>query len=103
MVVSIDPSSGRAARFGERAEVDVLQTGVDQSEAVARIAVGQNVEDRAAGEETRGKDLVPFAIAGDLVAVDDLHPDPAARRVDEVLRSSFDLHASVRKHRHAMA
>src|SRR5687768_4832298 len=102
MVVSIGLSSGRAARLGERAEVDVLETGGDRGEPVARIAIGEDVNDGPSGEEPRREDLVPFPIAGELAAIDDLHPDAATRRVNQVLRRPFDLNPSVCKHGHAV-
>src|SRR3954462_6032969 len=95
--------SGRAAGLRQRREIDVGEAAIDPGEAVARIAVRMDVDDRAAGEEAVRDHLI-FLLGGvELRAVDDLHPDPSARLLDQLERRALELDLAGGEHRHARA
>src|SRR3954453_21486955 len=94
--------SGRAAERGKRREIDVLEAAFDRFET-RRGIIGEDVDDRVAGDEASRDDLVLGLIVFKLRAADDLLPDLAAGGGDQIGGLAFELYAAVGEHRHARA
>src|SRR4051812_23273341 len=97
------PARQIAAALSQRGEIDVFQTALDRSEALARIPVGEDVDDGAAGEEAGRDELVAPADLIQAAPVDRLHPDPPASAVDELEGRAFEPDPAVGDDRHSRA
>jgi hypothetical protein len=61
------------------------------------------VDHSQSGKQARREDFILLAKLHELSSIDHLPPDPAASRVDELLRRPFEPNATFVQHRHARA
>src|SRR5437588_11964087 len=95
-------ASGRAAKRGERREIDVLEPALDRVEA-SGLLVGKDVDHRTSRDEAGRDHLILRLIIFQLGPADRLLPDPAASTGNQVRGPAFELDPAVRQDRHPRA